>query len=736
MSHVFMKVLNLSLNASWMILAVLLLRLFLKKVPKWISCALWGLVAIRLICPFSIESALSLVPSAQVIPETIMTDRRPVINTGIPAVNDTINPVIAESLAPTVGDGANPLQIYTAIFSRIWICGVALLVTYALVSYFLLKRKVRAAILTEGGVMVCDEIKTPFILGVLRPVIYIPSSVQGETFDMVLSHEKAHLKRGDHLWKPFGFALLAVYWFQPFCWIAYALLCRDIEAACDEKVIREKDADYIAAYSQALLDLSVTRKFITASPLAFGESGVEERVKNVLHYKKPAFWVIVCAGVLCAVLAVCFLTDPTKKLKLPDEPIQYTEVVNPGGNYIELHEEGQDRIFVPYMPAAPNMIEACIGYYSEGDEPESIIYVCSLKDLSPAEWICGSLSERVNGHMEAMIFREIHVTDIPNGFSSEYDWNKVDSSMKESESASDSVGGTGEIAITRPEINLSDPIGVDYPRLLYADSDRILFSGYFGLFVYSKSARDFITSVDLEPIGCNFTQGDNACEMFVSADGNVVYMHPMSGDEMYVYDIQKDLLKKEAFDLSGVKLHELIRNEEGDIINVWDGEDRKMTTRLSGGAHIGELGYVEYGLTSADKVIPYYPFFTPDGFSGAVDFTPEDMQDIVSADLWIPDEVAERLGLEDGKKGLLHCEDKEVLSELMEMFSGAKKLSGQTACPFATALYLTKSDGTIGWVFPATDSCDKFLSDGGCYQYADGSNEMFWKLVSRFDVLH
>lgn len=426
MSDLFLKVLNLSINASWIILAVLILRLLLKRAPKWIICALWGLVAIRLICPFSIKSAFSLVPGSQVLPETIVTDRQLVINTRIPVANETINHVIEKSIAPTTADSANPLQVLTAVFSMVWICGVALLIVYAFVSFLLLKRRVRASVLLEKGVMICDDIKTPFILGVLRPVIYIPSSVQGETYDCVLAHEKAHLIRRDCLWKPVGFMILAVYWFNPLCWLSYVLLCRDIEAACDERVIREKDKDYIAAYSRALLDLSVTRRFITASPLAFGESGVRERVKNVLNYKRPASWVIGCAAVLCVILTMCFLTDPIKKLKLPDEPIEFTSVVNSGGNYLELHEEGQDRIFVPYMPATPDMIEECIGYYSDSDDPEQIIYVCSLVGLSPAEWICDSLSERVNGHMEAMIFREIHVTDIPDGFSSEYGWNKTE----------------------------------------------------------------------------------------------------------------------------------------------------------------------------------------------------------------------------------------------------------------------------------------------------------------------
>ena len=308
MSGVFLKVLNMSITASFLIAAVILLRLLLKKAPKWVTCLLWAVVAVRLICPFSIESVLSLVPTDEPVPMNIMMAPRPTIETGIAVIDNTVNPVISESMAPGVGDSVNPLQVVTFVAAIVWVVGIAVLIIYAIVSWLRLRRQVAVSVKVGDGVMACDSVDSPFILGVFKPVIYVPSYMSGETLESVLRHESAHLTRKDHWWKPLGFLLLTVYWFNPLCWAAYILLCRDIELACDEKVIRDMNTTDKAAYSQALLDCSVNRARVAACPLAFGEVGVKERVKSVLNYKKPAFWVIVCAVVACVVVAVCFMT--------------------------------------------------------------------------------------------------------------------------------------------------------------------------------------------------------------------------------------------------------------------------------------------------------------------------------------------------------------------------------------------------------------------------------------------
>lgn len=310
MTDLFLKLVNMSAAASWLILAVLVLRFVLRKAPKWVHVLLWGIVAMRLVCPFSIESALSLIPSAEPIRPDIMTEAEPSLETGIPAVNNVLNPIIEQNLTPAAGDSVNPLQIWLPILAALWCSGVILLLLYAAVSYGRLLRRVGTAVLYEDNIYQSEHIASPFILGIIRPRIYIPFFLPEESLPFVLAHEEAHLRRHDHWWKPLGFLLLAVYWFNPLVWLGYILLCRDIEFACDEKVIREFDSNEKADYSQALLDCSVNRRQISACPLAFGESAVKKRVKSVLYYKRPAFWVIAAACAACIAIIICFLTNP------------------------------------------------------------------------------------------------------------------------------------------------------------------------------------------------------------------------------------------------------------------------------------------------------------------------------------------------------------------------------------------------------------------------------------------
>ena len=310
MSDIFLKVFNMSITASWLVLAIVILRFMLKKAPKWMTCLLWGVVALRLVMPLSFESLFSLIPSAEPIPQDIAISQAPAINSGIPAVDDMLNPVITQSFAPEVGASANPLQILLFAASGIWIIGMAAMLLCSAVSYARLHRKVQASLLYRDHIFYCDAIDLPFILGIRKPKIYIPSGISEEHMQYVIAHEEAHIKRLDHRWKPLGFALLAVYWFNPFIWVAYSLFCRDIEKACDEKVIRDMNRDDKKGYSEALVSCSVRRRRIMACPLAFGEGGVKERIKAVLNYKKPAFWVIMLAAVVCIAVAVCFLTNP------------------------------------------------------------------------------------------------------------------------------------------------------------------------------------------------------------------------------------------------------------------------------------------------------------------------------------------------------------------------------------------------------------------------------------------
>jgi len=310
MSEVFLRIVNMSISAGWLMLAVLLIRVLLKKAPKWVNVLLWGIVAVRLVCPFSFESALSLIPSAQTIPLNIAMDTTPALQTGVDVLNSVVNPMISHSNRPMPGASVNPLQITIAIYANIWVLGMLAMTLYTAVSYLSLRRKLRMAVRLEDNIFQCETVDSPFVLGILMPKIYLPYSLDGENLSHVVAHERAHIQRNDHLWKPLGFLLLTIHWFNPLMWFAYILLCRDIELACDEKVIGSLGNDQRADYTQALVACSVNRRRIAACPLAFGEVGVKERVKSILNYRKPAFWIIAAAVVVCAAVAVCFLTNP------------------------------------------------------------------------------------------------------------------------------------------------------------------------------------------------------------------------------------------------------------------------------------------------------------------------------------------------------------------------------------------------------------------------------------------
>ncbi|MBQ3708659.1 MAG: hypothetical protein II889_12275 [Clostridia bacterium] len=310
MTEVFLRIFNMSLSAGILALAVMLARCLLsKKAPKRLFPILWGLVGIRLVLPFTFKSVLSLLPSAEVVPPEILTSDAPALHTGIVMIDVSSEAVMAP-LAPTVEDSANPLQIWGAVAAAVWIAGVIGMLLYAVISVLLLRRRMRDAVLLDGNVYLSDRTNSPFVLGMAKPRVYIPFTLRDRDLPFVLAHERAHIARRDHWIKPAAFLLLAVYWFHPILWLAYILLCRDVELACDERVVKNYTPLERADYSEALLACSVTRRAIAACPVAFGEVGVKTRVRTVLNYRRPAFWATVLSVIAVAVLAVCFLTDP------------------------------------------------------------------------------------------------------------------------------------------------------------------------------------------------------------------------------------------------------------------------------------------------------------------------------------------------------------------------------------------------------------------------------------------
>ena len=317
MTDIFIKAFNMSVSAAWIVPAVIAVRFLLKKAPRWTVCLLWGIVGLRLLLPFSFKSIFSLIPSAETLPHDILTSPAPHIHTGISALNSTVNPVIEETAAENGG------FMETALFTAaiFWAVGIVASLLYGAVSYIRLKRRVAASIKLEDNVYICDGIDSPFILGFLFPKIYLPSALDEKQRDHVMTHERAHIKRLDHIIKPLGFLLLSIHWFNPLLWVSYILLCRDIEKACDERAVRDMNAEGKKGYSETLLACSSKSRLVSACPLAFGEVGVKSRIKSVLSYKKPALWIIIAAIVLSIILSVCFLTDPKdKKYPVAENP--------------------------------------------------------------------------------------------------------------------------------------------------------------------------------------------------------------------------------------------------------------------------------------------------------------------------------------------------------------------------------------------------------------------------------
>lgn len=310
MDDVFLKLVNLSISASWLILAVLVLRIVLKKAPKWVMPLLWGVVALRLVCLFSIESALSLIPSAETIPSEIVTETREPVLYEQATLDIVTNPTLPSAAEVPVGVSRQQAQVDFNIYSVLWLAGMAALLVHALVSAGKLKRKLATAILLRDNIYESEFVDSPFVFGVVKPNIYLPMHMDEGTAAYVIAHEHAHLARRDHWWKVLGYLVLALHWFNPLVWVAYILFCRDIELACDEKVVRGLDGAARADYSQALLSCAAPKRAVAACPLAFGEGNIKTRVKSALHYKKPAFWVAAAAVLAVVIVAVCFLTNP------------------------------------------------------------------------------------------------------------------------------------------------------------------------------------------------------------------------------------------------------------------------------------------------------------------------------------------------------------------------------------------------------------------------------------------
>lgn len=674
MESIFIKLLNLSIQASILIAVVVLLRFILHKSPKWMKCLLWALVAIRLVCPFSIESIFSLAPDAEVVNMDNYVGSYNV-QSGVTGIDHS---VASEYVEMHNNEGTTVALEKANLFyflSMIWLVGVVVLSSYALGSYLKIWRRVKLSIRTKDNTYICDRIDSPFIFGIIKPRIYIPSGIHEEQKESVIAHERAHLKRLDHLWKPVGFCLLIVYWFNPLCWLAYILLCRDIELACDEKVIKDMDAKQKKIYSTVLLSFSESEKHILACPLAFGEVGVKERIKSILYYKKPAFWMIVVAVICIIVTSVLFLTNPENNtyeitfhipagcegaLVFADEEISPlktnisflvgreigdNEIVLKG---VEVTEENVYKEPMYVTPGLPARIEVEKGaWYQVGF------------------WVSNDTAEEKTVHVTV---EDVEVRIAAN-----------------KETPAESAPLQDIIEVSVPTIDLSATTGADGSAMYYADESMFIFGGYYGLFVYDVTKSQIIRSVDLAPIGCNDTQGDNACEIVATEDGSKILLSPVSSNMMYVYSVADNQMWMEPYNLDG---YDLYRDKYSNQVGFdgkhapyeKDGEIKFYC--LVNDTTIGELGY------SMDVQSSYHTIFEK---------TNSIYHNVLS-------EVVSRVGLENAyswNNTVDFKENAEVLIKMASDETGEYEVYGIMSAEYGTfgLLLNDKIDGEDNWNF-------------------------------------
>ena len=389
LSAVFLRLLNMSITAGWIVLAVALLRLLLRRAPKALTCGLWLLVAVRLVLPFSFESPLSLIPSAQTVPPNITQSTTPSIHIGIPSLDVPVNQVLHQHFVPAEDASPHPLETLTGIAALLWVAGMAAMLLYGVISFWRMYRRVQVALPLQKSIRVCDAIDSPFILGVFRPVIYLPTNLGEEQRPHIIAHEQAHLKRRDHWWKPVGFLLLTVYWFQPLLWVAYILLCRDIELACDEQVVRRLPEEEKYLYASTLLQCSVHRRTIAACPVAFGETAVKGRIRSVLHYRKPTLWILLAGVVATTVAAVCLLTNP-------DQPYSDAQLLDMAQQIADNDEIAFSSRAEDYIAASPVLYDRILS----GGEDTVDCYVAALrrrKEHGLVEYLMATACARITG---------------------------------------------------------------------------------------------------------------------------------------------------------------------------------------------------------------------------------------------------------------------------------------------------------------------------------------------------
>lgn len=690
MGDIFLKLLNMSITAGWLILAVLCIRLLFRKIPKWVNCLLWGVVAIRLICPFSIESQFSILPSTEPIKSSTVVEGEvqnyiPSIDSRLTIVENTINPMLTETFAYNESDSAAPLQIVTYAAGLVWCCGMVLLIIFAMGSAVKLHKLVKEAVCVRDNIYICDVVKSPFILGIFRPRVYLSSALREREMDYILAHESAHLKRKDHWWKALGYLLLCIHWFNPLCWMAYSLLCKDIELACDEKAAKDMTFHEKKEYSKVLLSCARQRSLIMVCPLAFGEVGVKERVKSVLNYKKPTLWIMIATVAVLVILAVCFLTNPTREYQIritipagSTEAFCYSdEEISPKGNTLTFYAgEGLGDTEIALLPVEVREENAY-------DEPAYITPGMPVKmDVEKGAWF--KIGVNVQNTTDESMDVYVSVKNVEVRIAS----------VKE-------VGGSSLSTEQTPgEENAAQQ---EYISLqageMPVENDTIQ-----NIMLYEQPEADKVC-IKVQPSMIR----ENAYYYYIPTDKDQEWLSA----------------QVEALDLEGQPFD---RRWEGHKERGWQIIYNDMEIRVFEGGYLyytydDEKGMMECFI-EAPKLCDYIQIMLTEKI-GYQNYDVSDIKDIVSAKLDV------KSAFTSGQFYSQTITDAETLQKFEEWFSNAEYMYGGTECGTQYAcLELTLANGDVMKLSMATDSCPNFHIDGVAYDYrpvSDWNNSEFYK---------
>lgn len=854
MEDIFIRIFSIGITASYIIVAVLILRVLFNKAPKWIACFLWMLVGIRLICPFSLESSFSFIPQGAYTfkPELQVQKNHlwslAVADAGLAAVEENKvsgsiggdgysangtgrlsygitgngnykaagktygvkgNGVYKEENRSGTGnrtyegergdsgsaDGSF-IKSHIRILTLIWLAGIVAMLSYLFISYMLMRKKVSTATKLRENIYECEFVDSPFILGVMMPRIFIPYHMEEERLVHVLAHENAHLKRKDHILKLAAFLILCIYWFSPLVWLSYILLCRDIELACDERAVNSMEQEEKKAYLLALLECSVSRINGNICPLAFGEVGIKERVIRVKKFKKPPVWLIIIVFIVCVTVSVGFLTSPKKGEGSQGK--EYTKdaatmlaggegVLNDKALDSEKEDEGltgeqesiQSEISVGETDysgfASCYMMKASYrGEYEYigavlrldlGDDPKKGRFSFSYDVLSSympygtyeikdGKLICSTDDGLYHyvfkiGEDNTMIF----MADLSSSIeliNDKFGELVTDGAVFYPELDIFDMEDVEVKAVDLSALDFSRDSGADGAQLYYADGKRIVFGGCFGLFVYDRESGNIISSLDLEYINCNYTQGDNYCEIGVSSDGSKVYLQPFahsdlkSKKELYIFDIEENTLKKTGYDkiIWDDPALDLFRvdYEEGYAKAEYekDGEERVCILYRGGYGVIWQCSYVDYP-KNGEGATQYSPFFKPEDYAKVEEFGAEDIHDIVELIIYSDGVISEIRDADTLRKieGLLSKAEKTgelVIGDVpgsWPTFNNHPN-NGNRFCMFTDPIYIKRSDGVRGIIWPAKDECSVYISGKGFYEMDKGSDRGLWHIIAKY----